>query len=108
MTAEMRQAVMKKATKTFELQKVTASTLAMHQKRCTTCASKVRSFFFRCATGEELEFEARIAKAEADLSRDAVNLLKLESPVRVLGTPGQTPTVQWLDSLYKLEDKREK
>ena len=108
MTAEMRQAVMKKATKTFELQKVTASTLAMHQKRCTTCASKVRSFFFRCATGEELEFEARIAKAEADLSRDAVNLLKLEPPVRVLGTPGQTPTVQWLDSLYKLEDKREK
>lgn len=105
--------LLKNATLTFEKQKLAAGALAAHYLHCVTCKSKLRNMFHACRAVHELEFDFRIAKLEADSFRDALIVLNLLEPPKPAAVPAppwepgtRTPSMDWLNSLYSLEDTR--
>lgn len=106
MTLLAKEIVLKHALVAFEKQKQTADAFASHRRNCKICRNKIRSFFSQCAVGLNMEFEHRIAQAEADLSRDTLRLMATPKSVAAPEALYPNPSVKWLEGLYKLKDER--
>lgn len=100
----MDEKALKRAIKTFELQKRTAEAFAAHGRDCRICGSKLLSFFVVCNEGRRLEFEYRTAKAEADAQRDLLRIMQAQTPPSPAST--KAPTVKWCEDLFRLRDDR--
>jgi cellulose synthase/poly-beta-1,6-N-acetylglucosamine synthase-like glycosyltransferase len=96
METDMKAQFLKKATEAFEAEKKAAVACQEHAKSCYICRSKILSFFIRCLTMEGLLFDHITARTDADQYRSEINNLLRE----------ETPSVDWLENLYRLPDDR--
>ena len=118
---------LKEAGTAFKEIKRTADACLEHQKTCNTCGNKAVRFFFRCLTQESLAFDYLVAKVDAEEyfaglaklkqeMRRELQVLENENEKKSMAATslsvgpqtgaGYTPTVGWLEGLYRLRDDR--
>jgi hypothetical protein len=106
MTPRDKEGLLKSAAKVFEAQHAAAAVLAMHNKTCPHCRSRVWSFFTRCKIGIELEYRDSLSRLDANLHVEYLAKFILESVQPAAPIAAPKVTTEWLEKLYKLRDDR--
>jgi hypothetical protein len=102
MDDQTKEQFLKLAGRAFREQRRTADACYAHTQSCFVCRGVANrwthwlvDFLFICPTVKSLEYDVRVAKADADEYR-----LELASPEL------EVPSLEWLDGLYALRDDR--
>ena len=111
MDAQDKEMFMQEARKAFHDEQVASGVCLLHTQTCWVCRTrrwnfdKIIQWFMECHTVKNLAYDAAIAKQWADEFRSGLEDRARSIYAEIAGL--ETPSLEWLDDLYKLRDDRE-